>query len=60
MSDHNKICIKKHIILSSVGIGVQIVGGIFLCAATLGIAKEINTQIKKTIIHELSKQISAE
>ena len=48
---------KKNLILSAVGIGLQTVGGICLVAAVLGIGKEINQQIKKTIIKELSKQL---
>lgn len=49
---------KKNLILSAVGIGLQTVGGICLVAAALGIGNEINQQIKKTIIKELSKQVS--
>ena len=48
---------KKNLILSAVGIGLQTVGSICLIAAALGIGKEINQQIKKTVIRELSKQL---
>lgn len=49
---------KNNLILSAIGIGLQTAGGICLLAAVLGIGKEINLQIKKTIIQELSKQIA--
>lgn len=46
---------KKNLILSAIGIGLQTAGGICLMAATLSIGKEINQQIKKKIVQELSK-----
>lgn len=49
---------KKNLILSAIGISLQTTGGICLFAAALGIGKEINQQIKKTIIKELSKQVA--
>ena len=49
---------KKNLILSAIGIGLQTAGGICLVAAAMGIGKEINQQIKKTIIKELSKQVT--
>ena len=36
---------KKNLILSALGIGLQTAGGICLVAAALGIGKEINQQI---------------
>lgn len=54
----NMKAIKKYSILSAIGVGLQTAGGICLFAAALGIGKEINLQIKKTIIKELSKQIA--
>ena len=45
-------------ILSAIGVGLQTAGGICLFVAALGIGKEINQQIRKTIIKELSKQVS--
>lgn len=50
--------VKKNLILSAIGVGLQTVGGICLFVAALGIGKEINQQIKKTIIKELSKQVA--
>lgn len=44
---------KRHMLLSAVGLGLQAVGSLCLLAAAIGIGKEINTQIRKTIIHEL-------
>lgn len=48
---------KKNLILSAIGSGLQTAGGICCFIAALGIGKEINHQIKKTIIKELSKQV---
>lgn len=53
-----KRAIRKNLLLSLVGAGLQAMGSVCLLVAAIGIGKEINTQIKKTIIHELSKQIS--
>ena len=36
---------KKNLILSAIGIGLQTAGGICLVAAALGIGKEINQQM---------------
>ena len=47
---------KKKLILSAIGVGLQTAGGICIFVAALGIGKEINQQIKKTIIKELLKQ----
>ena len=49
---------KKNLILSAISVGLQTAGGICLFVAALGIGKEINQQIRKTIIKELSKQVS--
>ena len=49
---------KKNLILSAIGIGLQTAGGICLFVSALGIGKEINQQIKKTIIQELSRQVT--
>ncbi|WP_291237011.1 hypothetical protein [Frisingicoccus sp.] len=49
---------KKNLILSAIGVGLQTAGGICLFVAALCIGKEINQQIRKTIIKELSKQVS--
>ena len=48
---------KKNLIRSAIGVGLQTAGGICLFVAVLGIGKEINQQIRKTIIKELSKQV---
>ena len=48
--------LKKNLILSAIGVSLQTIGGICLFVAALSIGKEINQQIKKTIIKELSKQ----
>lgn len=50
--------LKKNLILSAIGVSLQTIGGICLFVAALGIGKEINQQIKKTIIKELSKQVA--
>ena len=49
---------KKNLILSAIGVGLQTAGGICLFVAALSIGKEINQQIRKTIIKELSKQVA--
>lgn len=49
---------KKNLILSAIGVGLQTAGGICLFVAALSIGKEINRQIRKTIIKELSKQVA--
>ena len=49
---------KKNLILAAIGVGLQTAGGICLFVAARGIGKEINQQIKKTIIKELSKQVA--
>lgn len=46
---------KKNLILSAIGMSLQIIGSICLFIATLGIVKSINLQIKKALIEELSK-----
>lgn len=56
----SEYCVKKHILLTAVGVGLQTAGTVCLIAAAFGIGKEINLQIKKTIVRELSKQISEE
>ena len=53
-----KRAIRKNLLLSLVGAGLQAMGSVCLLVAAIGIGKETNTQIKKTIIRELSKQIS--
>lgn len=52
--------VRKHMLLTAVGVGLQTAGTICLMAAALGIGKEINLLIKKTIIRELTKQPSEE
>lgn len=47
---------KKNLALSALGMSLQLVGSICLVAAALGVAKEVNLQIKKAIIQELSRQ----
>ena len=47
---------KKNLILSAIGVGLQTAGGICFFVAVLGIGKEINQQIRNTIIKELSKR----
>jgi len=49
---------KKNLILSAIGIALQTAGGICLFAAALGVGKEVNQQIKKTIVRELTKQMA--
>lgn len=51
---------KKNLLLSGFGIVLQTAGSICLLAAAVGIGKEINSQIKKTILQELSKQLTEE
>ena len=51
---------KKNLLLSGFGIALQTAGSICLLAATVGIGKEINSQIKKTILQELNKQLTEE
>ena len=53
-----KRAIRKNLLLSLVGARLQAMGSVCLLVAAIGIGKETNTQIKKTIIRELSKQIS--
>ena len=53
-----KEIMKKNLLLSVVGIGLQSAGSICLLAAVVNMGKEIKTQIKKTVLHELSKQLS--
>ena len=57
-TDRNMNNMKKNLILSAIGVGLQTAGGICLFVAALNIGKEINQQIKKTIIKELSKQVA--
>ena len=52
------IAMKKNMILTAVGIGLQSIGSICLFAAALSIGKEVNQQLKKTIIKELTKQVA--
>ena len=49
---------KKNLVLSAIGIGLQTAGGICLFVAALGIGKDINQQNKKAIIKELAKQVT--
>ena len=51
---------KKNLLLSIFGIVLRTAGSVCLLAATVGIGKEISTQIKKTILQELSKHFSGE
>lgn len=51
---------KKNLILSSIGMTLQVIGSICLFIATLGIVKNINLQIKNALIKELSKNIDNE
>ena len=51
---------KNHYVLSAIGIGLQTAGGICLLTAALSIRKEINQQIKKAILQELSNRMSEE
>ena len=49
---------KKNLILSAIGVGLQTAGGICIFVAALSFGKEINQQIRKAIIKELSKQVA--
>ena len=50
--------VKKNLLLSGFGIVLQLAGSICLLAAAVGIEKEINSHIKKIMLHELSKQLT--
>ena len=50
-----KEIIRKNLLLSAVGIGLQAAGSVCLLVAAVGIGKEIHSQIKKTILQELCK-----
>lgn len=58
MLQPDKTALKKNIALSALGMGLQLMGSVCLFAATLGVVKEVNLQIKKAIIQELSKQVA--
>lgn len=46
---------KRAALLAAVGITLQTLGSICLFAATLGVVKEVNGQVKKALVRELSK-----
>ena len=52
--------LKKNMLLSAVGFGLQAAGAVCIAAAAVGIGKEINQRINAVIIKELMKQGSAE
>ena len=54
LSSNNMNPIKKNLILSAIGIGLQTIGGTCLVIAAVRLGKEINHQIKTTVIKELS------
>lgn len=49
--------LNRNLLLSAVGIGLQVAGSVCLFAATLGVVKEVNLQIKKALMEELAKQV---
>ena len=55
MIQPDKTVLRKNIAMSALGLGLQLAGSICLFAATLGVVKEVNLQIKKAIVQELSK-----
>ena len=57
MIQPEKKVLKQNLALSALGMGLQLAGSICLFAATLGVVKEINLQIKKAIVQELSKDL---
>ena len=57
MDQPENTVLRRNIALSALGMGLQLAGSICLFAATLGVAKEVNMQIKKAIVRELSKGI---
>ena len=57
MNPTKNTSLKKHLVLSALGMGLQLAGSICLLAATLGAAKEVNRQIKAAIVQELSRQL---
>ena len=46
---------KKNLILSGIGISLQMAGSICLIASVVGISREIRQQIKRTVHNELLK-----
>ena len=46
---------KKNLILSGIGISLQMAGSICLIASVIGISREISQQIKRTVHNELLK-----
>ena len=47
--------VKKKLILTTIGIGLQTAGSICLIASVVGISREIRQQIKRTVHNELLK-----
>ena len=56
----SKYSVKRNLLLTAIGIGLQTAGSICLIASVVGIGKEINQRINAVIIKELMKQGSAE
>ena len=54
----SKYSVKRNLLLTAIGICMQTAGSICLIASVVGIGKEINQQIKKIVISELSKRIA--
>ena len=54
----SKYSVKRNLLLTAIGIGLQTAGSICLIASVVAIGKEINQQIKKIVISELSKRIA--
>ena len=51
----SKDSVKKNLLLTTIGIGLQTAGSICLIASAVGISREISQQIKRTVHNELLK-----
>lgn len=51
---------QRNLILAAAGIGLQTIGGICLVIAAVGVVKDVNRQIKRSVYRELSKQLAEE
>lgn len=54
-----KDSVKKNLLLTAAGIGLQTAGSICLIASAVGISREVSQQIKRTVRSELLKYTEA-
>lgn len=48
---------KKHLVLAAAGAALQIAGNLCILLAVAGLTKDVNNQIKRALIQELSKNL---